>query len=190
MVSTTGIVSATVGSLLLCAGLLVVMNETGSNSPTANTETSLTPASELAAKKQYTCIDRWHRCTNNWCDVNCNHNPSYCPWSFCRAAATAPKAPPKPPPVPPPTNKDPMCLGGVMGVYYSSATSRGDATSVKGNAICCPKECGTCGGEDCGGRPGGASACCADKVFASGKQCASNTAPCVGVDLSQGDAQE
>jgi len=146
----------------------------------AATELVAAPSTELGAR--FTCIDRWRRCTDQWCNVNCNHNPSYCPRSFCRGVAVAPPVPPAPPPAPEPTTKDPKCLAGVMGVYYASSTKRGDGESIKGSAICCPASCGKCGGAKCGDRPGGSSACCADKVFASGNKCTSNMAPCVGVD--------
>jgi len=139
------------------------------------------PPTELGAR--FTCIDRWRRCTDAWCTVNCNHNPSYCPRSFCRAAAVAPPVPPPPPPLPKPKTEDPKCLSGIMGVYYASSTKRGDGESIKGSAICCPASCGKCGGAKCGDRPGGSAACCSDKVFALGSKCSSNMAPCVGVEF-------
>merc|ERR1711934_1321581 len=189
MPSTSAVVSAITGSLFVTAAVIVLMNDNSSSSPRAasgvhSTELLVSPPlTELGAFK---CIDRWRRCTDQWCKVNCNHKPAYCPRSYCRAAAVAPPVPPKPPP-PPPSNNDPKCIEGLTGVYYSSATARGDAESVKGNAVCCPASCGQCGGAACASRPGGA-ACCADKVFAMGKKCSENKAPCVGVDVTELDA--
>ena len=45
--------------------------------------------------------------------------------------------------------------------------------------ICCSASCGSCGGTGCGGRPGGASACCTSAIRGSGRSCETATAPCV-----------
>merc|ERR1711934_415129 len=187
MPSTSAVVSAITGSLFVTAAVIVLMNDNSSSSPRAasgvhSTELLVSPPlTELGAFK---CIDRWRRCTDQWCKVNCNHKPAYCPRSYCRAAAVAPPVTPAPAP-PAPANNDPKCVSGLIGVYYASATSRGDSASVEGASICCPKSCGSCGGSKCGDRPGGKEACCSDKVFASGKKCTDNKPPCVGVDTSE-----
>ena len=36
----------------------------------------------FAVTKKYKCIAS--TCTDTWCDANCNHDPKYCPASFCR----------------------------------------------------------------------------------------------------------
>jgi outer membrane biosynthesis protein TonB len=66
-------------------------------------------------RPRYTCIDPWKRCTDNWCTANCNHNPRYCPKSYCRAVPRPTKAPTKEPttmeptqePTKEPTTKEP-----------------------------------------------------------------------------------
>merc|ERR1712072_1590453 len=33
----------------------------------------------------YKCIDKYHRCTDTWCNDNCNHaGAAFCPASYCR----------------------------------------------------------------------------------------------------------
>lgn len=44
--------------------------------------------------------------------------------------------------------------------------------------VCCPTECGTCGGVGCSLRPGG-SDCCGGPIRASGLSCDDHMAPCV-----------
>ena len=46
-------------------------------------------------------------------------------------------------------------------------------------ATCCAASCGTCGGNDCGSRPGGERACCGHAISESGRQCNEVNAPCV-----------
>ena len=43
---------------------------------------------------------------------------------------------------------------------------------------CCPIQCGSCGGVDCGFRPGGGSHCCNTAIAAKGLSCNDNPAPC------------
>jgi len=155
----------------------------GAAPATTELDSDTSVATTDLATTQFICIDRWRRCTNYWCDVNCRHNPSYCPRSFCRGQAVAPPIPPPPPPAPLPVTRDPKCLAGLVGVYYSSATNRGDDQSVKGSSVCCPASCGTCGGLGCKDRPGGKDACCSDKVFEGGRECANSMAPCRFVDI-------
>lgn len=45
--------------------------------------------------------------------------------------------------------------------------------------VCCEAGCGACGGAGCGGRPGGADACCAGAIRAAGVSCDENPPPCV-----------
>merc|ERR1712153_38339 len=198
MPSNSAFVAAIAGALLMAAMIVVVFNKDHADSGPLGSATTLSSSTELVAipldsdasvattdlaATQFICIDRWRRCTNYWCDVNCRHNPSYCPRSFCRGQAVAPPIPPPPPPAPLPVTTDPKCLTGLVGVYYSSATNRGDDQSVKGSSICCPSSCGTCGGLGCKDRPGGKDACCSDKVFEGGRECANSMAPCRFVDI-------
>ena len=48
----------------------------------------------------------------------------------------------------------------------------------KGN-ICCPAECGSCGGPGCGSRSGGGSKCCTSVIKESGISCSNSLAPCI-----------
>ena len=41
----------------------------------------------FAVTKKYKCIAS--TCTDTWCDANCNHDPKYCPASFCREVAAS-----------------------------------------------------------------------------------------------------
>lgn len=46
--------------------------------------------------------------------------------------------------------------------------------------VCCPGVCGTCGGNECESRPGGAHFCCVDKLLESAPPCGPmDTGPCV-----------
>ena len=49
---------------------------------------------------------------------------------------------------------------------------------IKDN-ICCSPECGECGGQGCGSRPGGGSDCCGGPIVSKGLSCEDNVAPCV-----------
>merc|ERR1712166_433725 len=100
------------GTLLVCMALVAVMNtETNpaSLSDTASTELSndqggtstngrvdlsIVGCAGFNCQRRYICIDKWKRCTDNWCTVNCNHGPSFCPKSYCLGQ----KSPPPPPP--------------------------------------------------------------------------------------------
>ena len=63
---------------------------------------------------------------------------------------------------------DPTCSVGYLG--NNGAVEDG---------ICCPLECGACGGSGCGGLPGGSSNCCGGTIAASGISCETDVAPCV-----------
>ncbi|MEM9071885.1 MAG: hypothetical protein AAGE52_25470 [Myxococcota bacterium] len=53
------------------------------------------------------------------------------------------------------------------------------ASGVRAGDICCAASCGTCAGEGCDTRPGGASACCRGPILASGRVCSGVEPPCV-----------
>ncbi|CAN0146640.1 unnamed protein product, partial [Laminaria digitata] len=56
---------------------------------------------------------------------------------------------------------------------------------VENNGACCEAQCGTCGGADCGQRPGGKSGCCTSRIQDSGIYCFdTQEAPCIIVDDS------
>lgn len=58
----------------------------------------------------------------------------------------------------------------------------GDPACAEGIArgvTCCSPACGACGGEGCGGRPGGSAACCSGAIGDSGRSCAVAGPPCV-----------
>merc|ERR1712166_883570 len=96
------------GTLLVCMALVAVMNtETNpaSLSDTASTElsndqggTSTNGLVDLSiegcagfnCQRRFICIDKWKRCTDNWCTVNCNHGASFCPPTYCRGTPAAP----------------------------------------------------------------------------------------------------
>ncbi len=48
---------------------------------------------------------------------------------------------------------------------------------ISGTSACCPESCGSCGGEGCDARTGGASNCCAGHIEAAGIQC--GQPPCI-----------
>lgn len=59
---------------------------------------------------------------------------------------------------------DPRCYTGIL----------------KGN-ICCPSQCGSCGGPHCSSRPGGASNCCESVIMNEAGSCESTMPPCVAL---------
>ena len=68
----------------------------------------------------------------------------------------------------------------------ASCAAMGGVASAPGAAggllVCCPTECGGCGGEGCELRPGGAGRCCADAIAGTGAACSSPAGaqpPCV-----------
>ncbi|MEL7367944.1 MAG: hypothetical protein AAFN74_03455 [Myxococcota bacterium] len=50
---------------------------------------------------------------------------------------------------------------------------------IQSGDICCADSCGTCGGAGCGGRPGGAAACCTSTIRNSQVSCSQSGAPCI-----------
>merc|ERR1711990_1274644 len=121
-----------------------------------------------AGEGVYKCIDKYGRCTDNWCDINCNHvGAAFCPKSYCRAIATGE----------PPSSADGSCKVGIEGNI---------ANAFGGGKVCCPKSCGSCGGKGCSSRPGGASNCCVGNgkttfISGSGKMCSDGAPPCISV---------
>ena len=68
------------------------------------------------------------------------------------------------------------------GALEEVAVTLGDPTCAAGLAsgsACCEAGCGSCGGEGCSGRPGGAAACCTSDIYESGRSCLSSEAPCI-----------
>merc|ERR1719387_3398953 len=61
----------------------------------------------------YKCVDRWKRCTDFWCNANCNHKPRFCPPSYCRGIAA-----PVPPPAPKPAVIEKCPAGAVLGTSF------------------------------------------------------------------------
>lgn len=52
-------------------------------------------------------------------------------------------------------------------------------TGLRVQNICCAAECGVCGGNGCGARPGGGASCCGGSILASGRSCTTDEPPCV-----------
>jgi len=95
------------GTLIACIIVVSVDNTTKSSSGSSTqleaTDTVPSKMYSIAGfpvKARYTCIDKWKRCTNFWCDANCNHVPKYCPKSFCRVKPSAPAPAPVQTPAP------------------------------------------------------------------------------------------
>ena len=70
--------------------------------------------------------------------------------------------PPGPSPPPAPSGSDPFCMSGIAA-----------------GELCCAQMCGSCGGEGCGERPGGASSCCSQAISAANRSCDTSLSPCV-----------
>ncbi|HYJ08976.1 MAG TPA: serine protease [Polyangiaceae bacterium] len=52
-------------------------------------------------------------------------------------------------------------------------------TGIASDNVCCEAACGSCGGSDCSGRPGGKEACCAGTIRNAGVSCTESGPPCV-----------
>lgn len=52
-------------------------------------------------------------------------------------------------------------------------------SGVFNNRVCCLAMCGSCGGNQCGSRPGGSSSCCQTQILASNKSCDLFDPPCI-----------
>jgi hypothetical protein len=59
---------------------------------------------------------------------------------------------------------DPQCTSGIL-------SPAGD--------VCCTASCGTCGGDGCNSRPGGAEQCCRNAIASAGQRCELLGPPCV-----------
>ena len=57
---------------------------------------------------------------------------------------------------------------------------------IRSGRVCCDVSCGSCGGANCGDRPGGIARCCSATIRAAAQLCSAHAAPCL-VDL-EGDA--
>lgn len=121
-----------------------------------------------------TCVDKFKRCTDAWCNMNCGHPKRFCPKSYCRCIPSA-----TPPPPPAPYNPDApgsMCVK-EKGTYNKTAS----------DYVCCASTCGTCGGPKCGDRPGGSDNCCVNVITANAgnKTCDETTPPCIAKATTQ-----
>lgn len=132
-------------------------------------------AQKETAQGSYKCIDKWKRCTDQWCNDNCNHNPRFCPPSYCRGAATPTPAPAPPAPKPDPLEK---CPGDtILGTSFFDEKNENVHKAYK--LVCCPASCGDCAGKDCATRPGGAKNCCGRTIVGKSPQAKCGSAPCV-----------
>jgi hypothetical protein len=52
-------------------------------------------------------------------------------------------------------------------------------SGVFNKSVCCLSICGTCGGNQCGSRPGGSSNCCTTQILASNRHCENFDPPCI-----------
>lgn len=62
------------------------------------------------------------------------------------------------------------------------------SSGIKSGNVCCPAACGSCGGDGCGSRPGGAKACCTNSIIVTSKSCLKGEAPCVIPQIRSIDA--
>jgi hypothetical protein len=53
------------------------------------------------------------------------------------------------------------------------------ASEVFNKVVCCLAMCGSCGGSQCGSRPGGSSNCCQTQILASNRSCEFFEPPCI-----------
>ena len=52
-------------------------------------------------------------------------------------------------------------------------------TGILNGNVCCLDSCGSCGGQGCGSRPGGAEGCCTGTITDAGNTCETNLPPCI-----------
>jgi len=85
-----------------------------------------------------------------------------------------------PPSTPTSTTSSPTTTTTRTETTTSSQTSSGNWCSMgvtntnQDTTVCCPASCGTCGGDGCGGRPGGAENCCTGHIVRSNSFCTSD----------------
>merc|ERR1712086_1241594 len=98
--------------VLVGATLLLLETAPGNDAWEETTVTAPSAAGEtLVERKSCKCIDKFKRCTDTWCNNNCNHpGAQYYPRSFCccgshcGAPTDAPSDPPTVAPTNPPTD--------------------------------------------------------------------------------------
>jgi hypothetical protein len=59
-------------------------DDTGGMSSNGRQDLSIVGCAGFDCTQRYVCIDKYKRCTDNWCTVNCNHGAAFCPKSYCR----------------------------------------------------------------------------------------------------------
>jgi hypothetical protein len=52
-------------------------------------------------------------------------------------------------------------------------------TGILSGNVCCAAGCGTCGGNGCGSRPGGAASCCGGTITTAALSCRTHMPPCI-----------
>jgi len=150
--------------------------DSGGISTNGRQDLSIIGCAGFNCQKRYICIDKYRRCTDNWCTVNCNHGPSFCPRSYCLGQA--------PPPPPPPSGCDGVVNSGK--VMDACGVCGGDGSSCAGcdgvaNSHKVEDACGVCGGD-------GSSCAGCDGVANSGKLkdacgvCGGDGTSCAGCD--------
>ena len=83
------------------------------------------------------------------------------------------------PPTPGPSPPTPGPPGPAPGPAAQCAAANGILSPKTKHAnICCAKSCGSCGGKDCGDKPGGSHDCCSNQITEDGRKCATVSAPC------------
>lgn len=72
-----------------------------------------------------------------------------------------------------------LCVSTVQSRTVDTADPKCDEGVLSDDhSVCCPTECGSCGGHDCNARPGGRDSCCELAIQKSGRSCEANSAPC------------
>merc|ERR1711998_369601 len=95
------------GVLLVTIGFVAIVGP-GQNDGGSAAEAELYTLAGFRVTTSYKCI--FPTCTDFWCDANCNHEPVYCPASFCKKVVTRVRVAPPPAPPPPPVTAAPTPL--------------------------------------------------------------------------------